>query len=208
MRVGKLTTLSAGSGSPFLELYDEGSNSAIFIYNRVEYVGYMTEKTKQRRVNLYKSPNFGGATGWAVDLDVDTGLGSGSNGDAVHIDTPVYTHQSIGCAAPCTIVLAPSPLSSSRVIYIPQYKTSLQVSTSCRSPRAIWAAGRVQNRLPISSRRGASPQRGLIQLGLLPRPSRSSRLRQTRKNVCQNHPVTNQLDEDDDEEVALVPCNI
>ncbi|KAH7029919.1 glycoside hydrolase superfamily, partial [Microdochium trichocladiopsis] len=60
---------------PFRELYDGGSDSDIMIYNGVEYVGYMSDRTKQRRVNLYKSLNFGGATDWAVDLAGDIGTG-------------------------------------------------------------------------------------------------------------------------------------
>ncbi|KAH7010890.1 glycoside hydrolase superfamily, partial [Microdochium trichocladiopsis] len=64
---GEIDAIKSGS-APFRELYDGGSDSDILIYDGVEYVGYMTDKTKQRRINLYKSLNFGGATDWAVDL--------------------------------------------------------------------------------------------------------------------------------------------
>lgn len=116
------------SGALTRELYDGGSDSDIMIYNNVEYVGYMNDKTKQRRIKQYKSLNFGGATDWAVDLDGSTD--TGDKGNVVYIGPEVYTQHSMGCQAPCTIVLPPSPLPTSGTVTIPPYTTSLQVGTS------------------------------------------------------------------------------
>ncbi|KXJ87189.1 glycoside hydrolase superfamily, partial [Microdochium bolleyi] len=65
---GEIDDIIKKKAGPIRELFDEESDSDILIYNNVEYVGYMSQKTKDRRVAKYKGLNFGGATDWAVDL--------------------------------------------------------------------------------------------------------------------------------------------
>ncbi|KXJ89900.1 glycoside hydrolase superfamily [Microdochium bolleyi] len=62
---GEIDAIIKSKSTPFREIYDKESDSDIFIYNNVEWVGYMTDKTKQSRVERYKDLNFGGATDWA-----------------------------------------------------------------------------------------------------------------------------------------------
>lgn len=47
---------------------DTGSNSDILVYDDNQWVGYMSEKTKQIRSALYASWGMGGTTDWASDL--------------------------------------------------------------------------------------------------------------------------------------------
>jgi chitinase len=48
--------------------HDSDSDSDILVYEDVEWVAYMSAETKRRRINRYKSLNFGGVSDWAVDL--------------------------------------------------------------------------------------------------------------------------------------------
>ncbi|KAH7018572.1 glycoside hydrolase superfamily, partial [Microdochium trichocladiopsis] len=65
---GEIEEIIKSKAAPFKQIFDEASDSDILIYNNVEYVGYMSQETKDRRVARYKGLNFGGATDWAVDL--------------------------------------------------------------------------------------------------------------------------------------------
>ncbi|RYO82101.1 hypothetical protein DL762_006788 [Monosporascus cannonballus] len=47
---------------------DPGSNSDILVYDNNQWVGYMSEKTKQIRSTLYASLGMAGTTDWASDL--------------------------------------------------------------------------------------------------------------------------------------------
>ena len=55
-------------GGEYYEYYDERSDSDIMVYDGTEWVAYMDEETKARRVQKYKDLNFGGVSDWAVDL--------------------------------------------------------------------------------------------------------------------------------------------
>ncbi|RBR16344.1 hypothetical protein FVER53590_05940 [Fusarium verticillioides] len=44
------------------------SDSDILVYNDTEWVAYMSDSTKRRRISKYQGLNFGGVTDWAVDL--------------------------------------------------------------------------------------------------------------------------------------------
>jgi chitinase len=62
--------------------YDTDSDSDILVYGS-DWVTYMTETTKARRTDLYKSVNFGVTTYWAVDLAAlvpESGDGDGGGG--------------------------------------------------------------------------------------------------------------------------------
>lgn len=74
-------------------LYDEDSDSDIFIYNGLEWVAWMDTETKKRRTDLYKSLNFAGTSDWAVDLQQDFGLSEDDNGD----NTPDALDLNINC---------------------------------------------------------------------------------------------------------------
>ncbi|KAK3904904.1 glycoside hydrolase superfamily [Staphylotrichum tortipilum] len=49
-------------------LYDAASDSDIVVYDGTEWVAYMTDTTKNRRISTYQGLNMGGVSDWAVDL--------------------------------------------------------------------------------------------------------------------------------------------
>ncbi|RYP74900.1 hypothetical protein DL769_003913 [Monosporascus sp. CRB-8-3] len=108
------------------QYYDHGSDSDIFIYNDVEWIGWMGPETKERRTGKYKALNFAGTSDWAVDLQGDI---NSDDGETVYIGDEVYEDPQMQCEAPCTIVLAPSPLLETTTISIPPYTTSLEAGT-------------------------------------------------------------------------------
>lgn len=55
-------------GGAIKSWYDEATDSDYLVYNSVEWVAYMTDKTKERRRGQYKGLNCGGTTDWAIDL--------------------------------------------------------------------------------------------------------------------------------------------
>ncbi|KAK4454184.1 killer toxin subunits alpha beta [Podospora aff. communis PSN243] len=69
--------IAAANGYEFYEYYDEKSDSDILVYDNVEWVAYMDHETKERRVEWYKSLNFGGVSDWAVDLQRDASTSTG-----------------------------------------------------------------------------------------------------------------------------------
>ncbi|SPO01630.1 related to RF2 protein [Cephalotrichum gorgonifer] len=66
--------ISGGSGAKrqsnrvVTHFLDTSSNSDILVYDDNQWVGYMSEKTKQIRSTLYASLGMGGTTDWASDL--------------------------------------------------------------------------------------------------------------------------------------------
>jgi GH18 family chitinase len=48
--------------------YDNASDTDILIYDKDNWVSYMSKSTKKKRADFYKSMNFGGVSDWAVDL--------------------------------------------------------------------------------------------------------------------------------------------
>ncbi len=57
------------TGGHIHEYHDNECNSDIVVFDETEWVAWMSDKTKETRISLYKSYNFGGVTDWAVDLD-------------------------------------------------------------------------------------------------------------------------------------------
>ncbi|CAG8889263.1 unnamed protein product [Penicillium egyptiacum] len=55
-------------GGAIKSWYDEETDSDYLVYDSVEWVAYMTDKTKDRRRDQYKGLNCGGTTDWAIDL--------------------------------------------------------------------------------------------------------------------------------------------
>ncbi|KAH9896206.1 hypothetical protein F4778DRAFT_793935 [Xylariomycetidae sp. FL2044] len=123
----EIRKIKADGKYPVEQYWDSASDSDIFIYNDVEWIGWMAPETKRRRVSRYAELNFAGASDWAVDLqgDIDP-----DDGETVYIGSEVYEDPEMHCEASCTIVLAPSPLSETTTITIPPYTTSLQVGTT------------------------------------------------------------------------------
>ncbi|KAK0620501.1 hypothetical protein B0T14DRAFT_586889 [Immersiella caudata] len=70
--------IAAANGYEYYEYYDQKSDSDILVYDNVEWVAYMGTETKERRVEWYKSLNFGGVSDWAVDLQREDSPTTGS----------------------------------------------------------------------------------------------------------------------------------
>ncbi|KAJ5442294.1 Peptidoglycan-binding Lysin subgroup [Penicillium cf. griseofulvum] len=54
--------------------HDRASNSDIVVYDDVEWIAWLADKTKASRIEYYKRLNLGGVSDWAVDLDGGGGL--------------------------------------------------------------------------------------------------------------------------------------
>lgn len=50
-------------------LSDANSNTDILVYNKTQWVGYMSTTSRADRTGLYEYLNFGGTTEWAIDLE-------------------------------------------------------------------------------------------------------------------------------------------
>ncbi|KAL4965565.1 glycoside hydrolase superfamily [Aspergillus stella-maris] len=48
--------------------YDEDSDSDIMVYNYNQWVAYMTDETRDRRIKGYSGMNMGGSVEWSIDL--------------------------------------------------------------------------------------------------------------------------------------------
>ncbi|KAL4806278.1 glycoside hydrolase superfamily [Aspergillus unguis] len=48
--------------------YDRASDSNILVYNRTQWVAFMSKSTLRRRIEYYQSMDFAGFANWAVDL--------------------------------------------------------------------------------------------------------------------------------------------
>lgn len=55
-------------GSNVQVLYDAASDSDIVVYDDTEWVAYMSDATKNKRIGIYQGLNMGGVSDWAVDL--------------------------------------------------------------------------------------------------------------------------------------------
>lgn len=72
------------SGYTASTYHNHASNSDVLVYDDLECVSFMTDVTKETRMNWYKSLNFGGVSDWAVDLDHDWGSsGIGNSNDDI-----------------------------------------------------------------------------------------------------------------------------
>ncbi|KAL7960290.1 hypothetical protein V8C34DRAFT_321503 [Trichoderma compactum] len=49
--------------------YDEKTDSDYLIYNKTQWVAYMSKSVKDSRIKKYEALNFGGISNWAVDLE-------------------------------------------------------------------------------------------------------------------------------------------
>ncbi|KAJ6149090.1 Killer toxin subunits alpha/beta 6 [Penicillium samsonianum] len=115
-------------GGAIKSWYDEATDSDYLVFNSVEWVAYMTDKTKDRRRSQYKGLNCGGTTDWAIDLQ---GEGRRANtGDPVYLDPIVYKEPDAWCEAPCVLVFPPSQLPSPTTIDPGEYVTSLLYGTT------------------------------------------------------------------------------
>ncbi|KAI1115627.1 killer toxin subunits alpha/beta [Nemania sp. NC0429] len=62
--IHEVATITAGS----THWWDQSSDTDFVVYQKTEWVAYMTETTKQRRVDKYKQLHFAGTSDWAIDL--------------------------------------------------------------------------------------------------------------------------------------------
>ncbi|PTB75483.1 glycoside hydrolase family 18 protein [Trichoderma longibrachiatum ATCC 18648] len=123
--------ISKSKGKP-KTWYDKDTASDYLVYNDLEWVAYMSDKTKQSRRDKWKGLNFLGTVDWAVDLQefnvTDTtkppqgGAPNGPNGPngtngtgCINVfDNMIWdwANPSIEAGIGCTNILEPSPLST------------------------------------------------------------------------------------------------
>jgi hypothetical protein len=48
--------------------YDDKSDSDILVYNDNQWAAYMTDETRNRRLDKYSGMNMGGSAEWSIDL--------------------------------------------------------------------------------------------------------------------------------------------
>jgi GH18 family chitinase len=65
----EINALITVNNSGVQTFHDSDSESDIVIYANDQWVAYMNDSTKQSRIDLYQSFNFGGTSNWAVDLE-------------------------------------------------------------------------------------------------------------------------------------------
>ncbi|KAH6853073.1 glycoside hydrolase superfamily, partial [Chaetomium sp. MPI-CAGE-AT-0009] len=106
------------SGYTAMIYHNHASNSDVLVYDKLEWVSYMTDTTKETRTNWYKSLNFGGVSDWAVDLDRDwggAGVGSGDDEDTsglfcdpeIHYDSLEALEAAVDTVTPgCHVIYA------------------------------------------------------------------------------------------------------
>ncbi|KAJ6118862.1 Killer toxin subunits alpha/beta 6 [Penicillium samsonianum] len=120
-------------GGAIKSWYDEATDSDYLVFNSVEWVAYMTDKTKDRRRGQYQGLNCGGTTDWAIDLQ---GEGRRANtGEPVYLDPIVYKEPDAWCEAPCVLVFPPSQLHSPTTIDPGEYVTSLLYGTTTETTK-------------------------------------------------------------------------
>ncbi|KAL7940211.1 glycoside hydrolase family 18 protein [Trichoderma barbatum] len=118
--------------------FDKDTASDYLVYNDVEWVAYMSDKTKEIRRDKWKQLNFGGTVDWAVDLqefhaaDTFGPHGEYNNSSCIQVfDNMIWDwlNPSIEAVAECTNILQPSPLP--RTVTLTAYTTiTLQSGTS------------------------------------------------------------------------------
>ncbi|KAL6867178.1 glycoside hydrolase family 18 protein [Trichoderma novae-zelandiae] len=100
--------------------HDKDTASDYLVYNDVEWVAYMSDKTKESRREKWKELNFRGTVDWAVDLQEfnvtdTTGPHGGEHNQTGCIDVFDnmiwdWVNPSIEAGIGCTNILQPSPL--------------------------------------------------------------------------------------------------
>ncbi|KAL7930240.1 glycoside hydrolase family 18 protein [Trichoderma chlorosporum] len=118
--------------------FDQETASDYLVYDDIEWVAYMSDKTKQIRRDKWKQLNFGGSVDWAVDLqdfnvaDAIGPHGNYDNSSCIQVfDNMIWDwlNPSIDAVAGCTNILQPSPLSTT--VTLTAYTTiTLQSGTS------------------------------------------------------------------------------
>lgn len=67
--------------NPTARRFRDGVGSDVLVYNHDQWVSYMEDDTKAKRIEMYRSMNFLGTTDWAISLDNTTGQGSRDHND-------------------------------------------------------------------------------------------------------------------------------
>ncbi|KAF4462820.1 killer toxin subunits alpha beta [Fusarium albosuccineum] len=112
-------------GGAIKKWYDEATDSDYLVYERDEWVAYMSKVTKSRRMRDYMKLNFGGTTDWAIDLQDDHDKRY-TSGRPVFLNPKVWETPSATCEAPCVLVFPPSKLPEATTIKLDKYTTSLE----------------------------------------------------------------------------------
>jgi chitinase len=118
--------------------FDGDSQSDMLVYNGTQWVAYMSDDTKQARVDLFKSLNFAGTADWAIDLqiftedDEDDGCPEGTcdQPGVLYVAPDIYTEISpvVTCPPPCQLILPPFILPTATTITFLPYSTSLEIA--------------------------------------------------------------------------------
>ncbi|KAL1838072.1 hypothetical protein VTJ49DRAFT_3092 [Mycothermus thermophilus] len=69
--INQIKNIYNSLGGEYYEYYDEESDTDVLVYDNTEWVAYMDDETKEKRVQWYKDLNFGGVSDWAVDLQAE-----------------------------------------------------------------------------------------------------------------------------------------
>ncbi|RKK65966.1 hypothetical protein BFJ69_g15824 [Fusarium oxysporum] len=120
-------------GGAIKSWYDEETDSDYLVYKGTEWVAYMSNTTKSRRMGDYMKLNFGGTSDWAIDLQGDFEKRDNPSARAVYLDPQVYETQQAKCEPPCILVFPPSVLPDETTIGIGKYTTSLEYGASGRT---------------------------------------------------------------------------
>ncbi|KAH3052098.1 hypothetical protein KXW01_000618 [Aspergillus fumigatus] len=118
------------------ELWDASSYSNIVVFNDTEWVAYMDEDNKATRKALYPGLAFLGTADWAVDLQSETGGGSGSNpnsssGGTIYVNPDIWNSAAPVVTAPpgASLIWPPMPLSTPTTITFPPWTTTISYSS-------------------------------------------------------------------------------
>ncbi|TQV98182.1 glycosyl hydrolase family 180 [Cordyceps javanica] len=57
------------STNPTARKFSDGEGGDVLVYDNNQWVSYMDDDTKARRINMYRNMNFLGTTDWAISLD-------------------------------------------------------------------------------------------------------------------------------------------
>lgn len=124
---------------------DKSSLTNILIYNETQWVGYMDDKNKYTRTDLYKALSFAGTSDWAVDLQKFLPFGNSDLGISNLASMPMPDHgdtPSVNHSLPC-LSLYPGEFKSNPS----KYTDFLNLGVSAIDKMVRSCAGR--SRLPV-----------------------------------------------------------
>lgn len=69
------------ASNPTARKFSDGDGADVLVYNDDQWVSYMDDDTKARRISMYRGMNFLGTTDWAISLDSAGLLDDNSDGN-------------------------------------------------------------------------------------------------------------------------------